>query len=54
MKRQVVIATMWRGTRTVPVDRTPTPADLAAIAERLLPENGGVRPVVRVIEVAFT
>lgn len=60
MSRLRVIATMWHGTRTVPVSAwrgapprgaaPPTQADLDAIAERLLPENGGVRPVVRVLE----
>jgi len=50
VSRLRVIATMWHGTRTVPVTAPPTQADLDAIAERLLPKNGGVRPTVRVLE----
>lgn len=51
--RNVVIATMWDHVEVVgAVDPAapPTQAELDAIAERLTPENCGVRPVVRVVE----
>ena len=53
MTTAVVIATMWDGpkhVRAVDPAAPPSPGELDAIADRLTPENCGVRPVVRVIE----
>ena len=51
--REVIVATMRCGVDTVgAVDPAapPTTADLDAIADRLVAENCGVRPTVRVVE----
>lgn len=51
MTSTVVIATMWTGAVIIkPVAEPPSAAELDAIATTLAPQNGGVRPTVRVVE----
>ncbi len=52
MQRRVIVATMWTGARLiVPWHEVNPPTDgaLNAIAERLVYENGGAKPTVRVV-----
>ncbi len=48
----VIVAELWDGPMTLGPSPVPplSPAQLDDIAVRLTPQNGGVKPVVRVVE----
>jgi hypothetical protein len=54
---RAIVATMWTGARVLGTLRVsdPNPPDqlLDEAADRLVAQNGGVKPTVRVVEVAF-
>ncbi len=54
MGRRRIVVNMWTGARTVrrlgPSDPDPTQADLDEIAVAWTARNGGVKPVVRILQ----
>ncbi len=50
---RLVMATMWNGPFTLaqlaPGEDEPTPAEVEDVATKLIPANGGVKPVVRTV-----